>query len=330
MRRGLPVRRSRIAWWSRLIGALALPVLALAALGARLGLVSGEAVLPLIVLGFVLALLAFAFAAAALTDIWRSGAEGAGEAAAGLVYSLPVLLLLGLVVAASLVYPRLTDVSTDPNVPLVLADPAAPETAPDEQRNGLQLQAYPDLAPRFYPVPIAEVYAAARDLVEDRGWALAGEAPPLSMPVAAPAGSLLAAPDPAPDAKPFRGKRVVTQSRSGATRPAPQPPPAPEPAAPPPPVSETATLQAVAATPLFSFADDVVVRLEETSDGTRVDMRSASRLGAHDLGQNARRIRRFLADLDVALQPKPDAPTPAAPAEPEPAAAGEPEAPVSQ
>jgi hypothetical protein len=328
MRRGLPVRRSRIAWWSRLIGALALPVLALAALGARVGLVPREAVLPLIVLGFALALLAFALAAAAFTDIWRSGAEGAGEAAAGLVYSLPVLLLLGLVVAASLVYPPLTDVSTDPNVPLALANPAAPETAPDEQRNALQLQAYPDLAPRFYALPIAQVYAAARDLVEDRGWALAGEAPPLSMPVAAPAASIVAVPDPGPDAKPFRGKRVVTQSRSGATRPAPQP--APEPAAPVPPASETATLQAVAATPLFSFADDVVLRLEETPDGTRVDMRSASRLGAHDLGQNARRIRRFLADLDVALQPKPDAPTPAAPAEPEPAVADEPEAPVSQ
>src|SRR5688500_158935 len=163
MRRGLPVRRSRIAWWARLIGALALPVLALAALGARMGLVPGEAVVPLIVLGFALALLALAFAAAALTDIWKSGAEGAGEAAAGLVYSFPVLLLLGLVVAASLVYPRLTDVSTDPNVPLALAGPAAQQTAPDEQRNALQLQAYPDLAPRFYPMPIAQVYAAARD-----------------------------------------------------------------------------------------------------------------------------------------------------------------------
>jgi hypothetical protein len=328
MRRGLPVRRSRIAWWSRLIGALALPVLAIAAFGARLGLVPGEAVLPLIVLGFALALLAFAFAAAALTDIWRSGAEAAGEAVAGLVYSLPVLLLLGLVVAASLVYPRLTDVSTDPNVPLALANPAAPEATPDEQRTALQLQAYPDLAPRFYALPIGHVYAAARDLIEDRGWALAGEAPPLSMPVAAPVGNLLAAADPGPDAEPFRGKRVVTQSRSGATRPAPQA--ASEPAAPAPLASETATLQAVAATPLFSFADDVVLRLEETPDGTRVDMRSASRLGAHDLGQNARRIRRFLADLDVALQPRPEAPTPAAPAEPEPVAPAEPEAPVSQ
>ena len=33
-------------------------------------------------------------------------------------------------------------------------------------------------------------------------------------------------------------------------------------------------------------------------------MRSASRLGEHDLGQNARRIRAFLADLDAILRPE--------------------------
>ncbi len=31
-------------------------------------------------------------------------------------------------------------------------------------------------------------------------------------------------------------------------------------------------------------------------------MRSASRWGQHDLGQNGRRIRAFMGDLDVALQ----------------------------
>lgn len=52
----------------------------------------------------------------------------------------------------------------------------------------------------------------------------------------------------------------------------------------------------------FAFPVDVAFRLEADEDGTLVDMRSASRVGAHDLGDNARRIRDFFADLDAALQ----------------------------
>lgn len=48
---------------------------------------------------------------------------------------------------------------------------------------------------------------------------------------------------------------------------------------------------------LFGFVDEVVLRIAETPDGTRVDMRSRSRLGRSDLGVNAARIRAFLADL---------------------------------
>ena len=337
MRRGLAVRRSRAAWWSRLIGAVALPVLALAALGSRIGLVPGETLIPLIVAGFALALLAVGCAAVALVDIWRSGAEGARDAVAGAVYALPVLLLLGLIVGASLHYPRLTDISTDPGGALAFADPAAPGETPDEQQVALQAQAYPDIAPRFYPAPIAAVYAAARDLIDDRGWELTREVAPPSMPPAAAPARPIAPVDPEVETKPYRGKRVVTQSRSEARRPASAPvgtePAVVEPAVPEPPAVEGALLQAMARTLLFQFVDDVVVRLEETPDGTRVDMRSASRIGEHDLGQNARRIRRFFADLDLALQPKPDAPVPAAPvapADPEGAAAAAPEASVRQ
>ena len=39
--------------------------------------------------------------------------------------------------------------------------------------------------------------------------------------------------------------------------------------------------------------------------GTRVDVRSASRYGTHDLGANASRIRRLLADIDDAAVPAP-------------------------
>lgn len=51
----------------------------------------------------------------------------------------------------------------------------------------------------------------------------------------------------------------------------------------------------------YGFTDDMVVRITQTPEGTRVDVRSKSRVGRSDLGQNARRIRAFLAELKAAL-----------------------------
>jgi uncharacterized protein (DUF1499 family) len=51
----------------------------------------------------------------------------------------------------------------------------------------------------------------------------------------------------------------------------------------------------------YGFTDDMVVRVLQTPEGTRVDVRSKSRVGRSDLGQNARRIRIFLGKLQAAL-----------------------------
>lgn len=44
----------------------------------------------------------------------------------------------------------------------------------------------------------------------------------------------------------------------------------------------------------FGFKDDIVVRVTPMGNGSRVDMRSESRVGQNDMGTNAKRIRRFL------------------------------------
>ena len=62
------------------------------------------------------------------------------------------------------------------------------------------------------------------------------------------------------------------------------------------------TIEAVAETLVFGFRQDVTIRIVPDGDGTRVDMRSAARNAAHDLGANADRIRGFFADLDQALE----------------------------
>jgi hypothetical protein len=47
----------------------------------------------------------------------------------------------------------------------------------------------------------------------------------------------------------------------------------------------------------FGFRDDVVIRVEADGAGSRVDVRSVSRVGVGDVGANARRIRAYLQKL---------------------------------
>ena len=42
------------------------------------------------------------------------------------------------------------------------------------------------------------------------------------------------------------------------------------------------------------WRDDVAIRVRREDDETVVDLRSASRVGLHDLGANAERIRAFV------------------------------------
>ena len=56
-------------------------------------------------------------------------------------------------------------------------------------------------------------------------------------------------------------------------------------------------LEATARTRWFGFRDDVAVRVTPNASGSRVDVRSVSRVGKSDLGANARRIRTFLIRL---------------------------------
>ena len=65
-------------------------------------------------------------------------------------------------------------------------------------------------------------------------------------------------------------------------------------------------IEAVARTPIMGFRDDVVIRVTPVGQGTRVDMRSASRFGNHDLGANASRIRSLLEEIDDTVSSAPE------------------------
>ena len=57
-------------------------------------------------------------------------------------------------------------------------------------------------------------------------------------------------------------------------------------------------VEAVATTFWFGFKDDLVVRIQPTHTGSKIDVRSVSRVGQSDLGANAARIAKFLQAFD--------------------------------
>jgi uncharacterized protein (DUF1499 family) len=70
-------------------------------------------------------------------------------------------------------------------------------------------------------------------------------------------------------------------------------------------------IEAIARTPILGFRDDVAVRVRATQEGSRIDVRSASRYGRHDLGTNAARVRSLIDEVDEVLT------TPAKPEKPD-------------
>ena len=70
---------------------------------------------------------------------------------------------------------------------------------------------------------------------------------------------------------------------------------------PPLPPRRDGVIEAVARTPIMGFRDDIAVRIRREDDGSKIDVRSASRYGRHDFGTNAARIKSLLEDIDDRL-----------------------------
>jgi len=60
-------------------------------------------------------------------------------------------------------------------------------------------------------------------------------------------------------------------------------------------------IHAVATTLVLRFEDDVTIRIRRKAGKTQLSVRSSSRVGKWDFGQNARNIRKLLAALDARL-----------------------------
>jgi uncharacterized protein (DUF1499 family) len=69
-------------------------------------------------------------------------------------------------------------------------------------------------------------------------------------------------------------------------------------------------IEAIAYTWIMGFRDDVAIRIRPTREGSRIDVRSASRYGRWDFGVNAARVRQLMEDIDdhadaIKLEPPP-------------------------
>ena len=63
--------------------------------------------------------------------------------------------------------------------------------------------------------------------------------------------------------------------------------------------STAGRIEATATTAWFGFKDDVVIRIRPNVSGSRVDVRSVSRIGGSDIGTNAARVRAYLSRLSA-------------------------------
>lgn len=68
----------------------------------------------------------------------------------------------------------------------------------------------------------------------------------------------------------------------------------------PPQPNREGHIEAIARTPIMGFRDDVAVRIRATREGTKIDIRSASRYGTTDFGTNATRVLALIDDIDDA------------------------------
>ena len=222
-----------------LIGAecVALSLIVLSTLAHRLGLFSFKPAIALFALGVLLSLVVVIVGIGALLFASVSWKVSAGALTVGL---LPIAFMVLAVGVKGFQVPRIHDISTDLDRPLVFTK--VPEirakddnsiAPPSDVVTELQRQHYPDIKPLLTSLNMEPAFQKALMTVSKLGW------------------------------------EIVYQD------------------------GDLGLIEAVDETVMFGFKDDVVIRVSDDENGSRVDMRSVSRVGLSDLGANAKRIRRF-------------------------------------
>jgi uncharacterized protein DUF1499 len=277
---------SRLAIWARRIALFSLTATLIAVVIVRSGALEIVPALSTLAGALVLACVAILLAFGAGIVIWRHGIGGGRHAVTALLIGGALIAYPTYLGLRASRLPAIFDISTDP------IDPP-------------QFDAIARLRPRdANPITYAGLYAAEQqhsaypDIEPDDTTATPQDAYAAAMKVIAKRKWRVV------DSRPPQGAlpRVIDARAAQAAS------------------VRDGIIEAVARTPILGFRDDVVVRIRPTVDGARIDVRSASRYGRHDLGTNAKRVRSLIDDIDDVLSvPQPEK-KPAPP--PKPAAKG--------
>jgi hypothetical protein len=262
---------SQLAVWARRVAFFSLAATFIAVIIVRSGALEIVPALSTLAGALVLAGVAILLSFGAGIVIWKDGAGGLGYAVTAALIGLAQIAYPAYLATKAYRLPAIYDISTDP------IDPP-------------QFDAIARLRPRdANPITYAGLYAA-----EQQHAAYSDIEP----------DDTTSTPQEAFDA----AMKVITKRRWRVVDVRP-----PQPALPGLVNARTpqgssmrdGVIEAVARTPILGFRDDVVVRVRATPDGARIDVRSASRYGRHDLGANAARVRDLIEDIDDVLSTPP-------------------------
>ncbi len=315
-------RTSFAGVWCERLAVFAVPYLAIVVLGHRFGAVDTISTFWLLGLGILLLIAALIAGAWGFYELWTYGHLAGLKSARGMALSIVLLLPFAYQSVLAFTLPQLYDISTDledpPAFDSVLDDrfsPMNPVIDPSEITKRLQLQSYPRVAARRYPLDTARVFKEVVALMADRDWTILTADTKQGQALIDEEGSGLVA-KPVANLKGIPLRPSVPRFRPGVT---PDGQVTPETSDVPSfetvqvsPIGRTGGfeiepdderyVEAVATSLILGFESDVIIRMVEEEDGTLVDMRSTSRWGPHDLGSNSRRIIDFMNDLDSSLQ----------------------------
>ncbi|MEF2070479.1 DUF1499 domain-containing protein [Consotaella aegiceratis] len=278
-------RRLRAAGWAWRLATFSLILLPVTILLYRLGVVELNALFMLLGLTGGLAALALLLSLLVLQRVWRKGDHGGGRAVSALLLALLVLAPFVLAAALWEANPRVNWAVTgeEEAVPVgtiqarALGEIRTTGTAsPDQTLSG-----------RRFRASAAQINTVARDVLDAKGWSVESVIAGAPVP-----------PEPASEALPNDLQDGAAAGGTALTEDDEAQGPAPDPAS--RPDAQDYVITAVARSPVFAFPSEIVIRIHEVADETRVEMRSTSLTLPYDLGQNARFIRGFLTQLDDA------------------------------
>jgi len=259
---------SRLAIWSRRLALFSLVATMVAVIIVRSGALDIVPALSTLAGALVLAVVAILLAFGAGIFIWRDGRGGLRHAVAAVLIGLALIAYPGYLAVRAYQLPQIYDVTTDPIDPPQFDAIARlrPRDANPIVYEGLyaaelQQAAYPDIEPEDTTTSPQEAFDVAMKVITKRRWRVVDARPPREL-----------------------SATQVSDARAGKDDHA-----------------RDGIIEAVARSLILGFREDVVVRIRPTSDGTRIDVRSASRYGRTDLGSNAARVRDLLSDIDDIL-----------------------------